>query len=307
MDQRLSAKSGARSDNPYCDWSPLVARAPLQWPGDARIAFCVIVNLEQIEWLPPSGALIPPSAVRYGPYPDVYDIHEISQHEYGNRVGVFRIMSVLQSHGVKGTAAIDALIAEETPYLVKCCRDLGWELIGHGISFAQMINERMSEEEERAIILRTLDAITCAGGERPVGWHGPDYGESKRTPRLLAESGVRYVCDWPNDEQPYRMIVPTGELVSLPVTQELDDIRMLRERGVSVERWRYAAIEAFERLYEDGKSSGRLFVLNLHPYVIGQPFRIGYLNDVIDQVAARDGVWIATGREIVEWYLASAS
>jgi allantoinase len=290
-------------DNPYYDWSPLVARPPLRWPGEARVAFCVIVNLEQIEWLPPRDAVIPPSAVRYGPYPIIYDIHEISHHEYGNRVGVFRIMDVLERHGVKATAAMDALIAEENAFLVERCRRLGWELMGHGVSFARMISERMSEDEERAAISLTLEAVARAAGQRPVGWHGPDYGESMRTPRLLAELGIRYVCDWPNDEQPYRMKVPAGELVSLPIMHELDDVHALRERAISVDRWRAAAIEAFDRMHEDGAESGRLFVLNLHPYVIGQPFRIRYLEEVVRHIAEKDGVWTATAREIADWYL----
>jgi allantoinase len=291
-------------DNPYYDWSPLVTRPALRWPGAARVAFCVIVNLEQIEWEPPDDALIPPSAVRYGPYPRVYDIHEISHHEYGNRVGVFRIMDVLARHGVKATAAVDALIAEENPFLVGQCRKLGWELIGHGVSFARMISEKMSEDEERAAIRRTLEAVARAAGAAPVGWHGPDYGESMRTPSLLAELGVRYVCDWPNDEQPYRMKVPTGELVSLPVMHEFDDVYALRERAIAVNLWRDAAIEAFDRMYEDAEESGRLFVLNLHPYVVGQPYRIKYLDEVVRHIVGKERVWTATAREIADWYLA---
>jgi allantoinase len=292
------------TDHPYYDWSPLVTRPPLRWPDDAHIAFCVIVNLEQIEWLPPTEAVIPPSAVRYGPYPRVYDIHEISHHEYGNRVGVFRVMEVLGRHGVKATAAVDALIAEGNPFLVEQCRQRGWELMGHGVSFARLISERMSEDEERAAIRRTLDAIERAAGERPIGWHGPDYGESTRTPKLLAELGVRYVCDWPNDEQPYRMKVPTGELVSLPITYELDDVYALRERAMAVNLWRDAAIEAFDRLYEDGEESGRLVVLNLHPYVIGQPYRVKYLDEVVRRITEKERVWTATAGEIADWYLA---
>ena len=294
-------------DNRYYEWSPLPERSPLRWPNGARVALCIIVNLEQIEWLPPQDAVIPPSAVRWGPYPATYDVHELSLHEYGNRVGIFRVMDVLDRHNVVATVAIDALTAERSPFLVEQCLQRGWELIGHGYSFARIISERMSEDEERAYIRRCLKAIKDTSGEQPVGWHGADYGESTRTPTLLAELGVRYVCDWPNDEQPYRMEVPAGELISLPITFELDDVYMLRERGVSVQSWRLMAIEAFERLYQDGKTTGRLFVLNLHPYLIGQPFRIKYLDEVVRHAVSRAGVWKATGRDIVDWYLANAN
>jgi peptidoglycan/xylan/chitin deacetylase (PgdA/CDA1 family) len=293
-------------DNPYYDWSPLPGRPPLRWPEGARVALCVIVCIEQIEWLPPEDAVVPPSAVRFGPYPAVLDVHEISHHEYGNRVGIFRVMDVLDRHGIRATAAIDALSAEGNPFVVRRCVDRGWELAGHGVSFGRLITERMTEAEERAYIRRSLDAVRKAGGAEVRGWLSPDYGESTRTVRLLAELGVRYVCDWPNDEQPYRMKVPSGEMVSLPVTLDLDEVHTHRERGISMQRWLQIVKESFDRLYRDGAVSGRLVVLNLHPYLIGQPFRIRYLDEALRHMLRRKRVWAATAGEVAEWYAANA-
>jgi allantoinase len=293
-------------DNPYYDWSALPSRQPLRWPDGARVALCVIVCVEQIEWLPPADVVLPPSAVRFGPYPAIADVHEISHHEYGNRVGIFRVMDVLDRHGVRATAAIDALSAQTKPFVVRRCLERGWELIGHGVSFARMITEKMSEEEERGYIRRSLDAVGAAWGEDVKGWLSPDYGESRRTVRLLAEQGVRYVCDWPNDEQPYRMKVPSGEIVSLPVTLDLDDVHTHRERGLSMDAWLRIVTESFDRLHRDGADSGRLVVLNLHPYLIGQPWRIRYLDRALVHMLGSDGVWAATGSEITDWYLEHA-
>jgi peptidoglycan/xylan/chitin deacetylase (PgdA/CDA1 family) len=212
-------------------------------------------------------------------------------------------MDVLDRHGITATVAIDALSAEENPFVVRRCLERGWEPIGHGVSFARMITERMSEDEERAYIRRSLDAVREASGRAPRGWLSPDYGESTRTVRLLAELGVRYVCDWPNDEQPYRMKVPIGEIVSLPVTLDLDEVHTHRERGISMPRWLRIVTEAFDELYRDGAESGRLVVLNLHPYLIGQPHRIKYLDEALRHMLRREGVWCATGSEIVDWYL----
>ena len=294
-------------DNPYYDWQPLPDRESLRWPEDARIALCVIVCLEQIEWLPPAGAHLPPTAVRFGPYPEIIDVHEVSHHEYGNRVGIFRVMDVLDRHGIKATAAIDAALAHGNSFIVDQCRKRHWEFIGHGLSFSQAISEQMTEEEEREYIRRSLENVEAAAGESVQGWLSPDYVESTRTVRLLAELGVRYVCDWPNDEQPYRMKVPAGEMVSLPVTFELDDVVAHRERGVPMDGWLRIVTESFDRLYEDGAESGRLLVLNVHPYLIGQPFRIKYLDRALSHMLGRKGVWVATGREIVDWYRASTT
>lgn len=291
-------------DNPYYDWSPISGRPPLRWPDGARVALCVIVSLESVRWQPPEGAFIPPSFFQqHGAYPRIPDIHEVSHHEYGNRVGVFRVMRVLDKYGVKGTAALDAGVAEGYPFIVDQCKQRGWEFIGHGLSFSQMITEGMPEQEEREHISRSLRAVEQATGAAPVGWVGADYGESTRTVELLAELGVRYVCDWPNDEQPYQMKVPRGQMVSLPVMLELDEVFTHRGRTVPIDLWSRMVTEAFDRLHQDGADSGRLLVLNLHPYLIGQPYRIKYLDQALGHIMGRQGVWAATGREIVEWYL----
>ena len=290
-------------DNPYYDWSPITTRPPLRWPGRARVALCVIVSLEHLDWLPPQESIVAPSAVRRRPYPAVTDIHETSYHDYGTRVGGFRVMRVLDRYGIKATAAMDAGVAIGCPALVRECRKRNWEFIGHGLSLSQMITERMPEGREREYIERSLDAVRQASGQSPAGWIGMDYGESTRTVRLLAEAGVRYVCDWPNDEQPYLMKVPVGQMVSLPVTVELDDVFTHTLRLIPIQRYTTMITEAFDRLYADGATSGRLLVLNIHPTRVGQPFRIKYLDLALGHIMRHQGVWAATGREIVDWYV----
>jgi hypothetical protein len=113
------------------------------------------------------------------------------------------------------------------------------------------------------------------------------------------------VCDWPNDEQPYRMKVPVGQMVSLPVA-ELDDVFTHTVRSIPIQRYATMITEAFDRLYADGAVSGRLLVLNLHPTRIGQPFRIKYLDLALGHIMRHQGVWVATGREIVDWYVNQA-
>ena len=289
-------------DHEHYDWSPLVGRGVLRWPQNARVALCVIVNLEHMEWSPPPGSYQAASlsgGLGNRPFPD---FARLSHREYGHRVGIFRVLDALDKHGIKATIAMDALTAENYPYLVKHCLGRGCEIIGHGISVSRMITSKMSEEEERKYIQTSLDAIKAATGSTPAGWLGPEYGESTKTPQLLAEAGVRYVCDWANDEQPYPIKTPQGELFALPIMLELDDVNALWDRRVPVDRYGELLKESFDALYSDGAQNGRLLVLNLHPWLIGQPFRIGFLDDALGHMTRREGVWAATGSEAIDWY-----
>jgi hypothetical protein len=131
---------------------------------------------------------------------------------------------------------------------------------------------------------------------------GSEYGESARTPQLLAQSGIRYVCDWTNDEQPYRMKTPESALYSLPIMLELDDVHALWDRRIQVDRYEQLLRESFDRLYRDGTHNGRLLVLHVHPWLIGQPFRIGFLDAALGAMMQRQGVWVAHGSAIIDWF-----
>jgi peptidoglycan/xylan/chitin deacetylase (PgdA/CDA1 family) len=304
----MPAKRAPRSmDNPWYDWSPINTRAPLRWPGDARVAFGVIVNLEYAELTGPPGSVAPPSSVRRGPFPELADVHETTPIEYGNRVGVFRVMKVLDRHGIRATAALDAAVAQRYPYIVAEGQKRSWEFIGHSLVYTRMITEKMPEAEEREYIRAALDAVKEATGKPVRGWIGADYGESSRTVGLLAEEGVEYVCDWPNDEQPYRMKVPVkgnaGSMVSMPTMLDLDESYTHRGRRIPIQRWTRMVIEAFDRMYADAEKSGRMLLLSIHPWLIGQPYRIGALDDALGHIMRHSKVWAATGSEIMDWYL----
>ena len=288
-------------DHEHYDWSPLSTRGTLRWPGGARVAVCVIVSLDHMEWtLPPgsfqAGNLAGGTAIR--PFPDYT---RMSHREYGHRVGIFRVLDALEKSGIPATVAMDALTAENYPYLVRHCLDRGCEIIAHGQSASRMITSNMTEQEERAYIQESVSAITRATGANPQGWLGPEYGESERTPQLLAQEGIGYVCDWANDEQPYPIKSPSGEIFALPILWELDDVGAMSLRKVTVHRYGQMLTESFDQLYQDGADNGRVLVLHLHPWLIGQPFRIGYLEEALGHMMRRQGVWAASGKEIVDW------
>lgn len=292
-------------DHSYYHWSPISERPHLRWPQDARVALCVILDLEHADYQIPADAYRAPGLAGGRGNRPHGDYSLVSGRDYGLRVGIFRLFEVLDRYGIKGTVAMDALTAENYPIVIEECRHRGWEFIGHGVAVTRMITSKMTEAAEKQYIQQSLDSLDRATGAKAVGWLGPEYGESAQTPQLLAQAGVRYVCDWVNDEQPYPMTIPGREMFSLPVTWELDDALLLWNRSFPNYEYTRAIKEAFEVLYRDGASNGRLLVLNLHPFLIGQPYRIKYLEEALNYIISYQGVWPATGREIIDWYAAN--
>ena len=246
-------------DHEHHEWSPISTRGKLSWP----------------------------------------DYPRFSHRDYGHRVGIFRVLDVLENQGIKATVAMDTQTAEYYPYLVKHCLDRGCEIIAHGVSGSQMISGQMSVESETIFIRSSIEIMEKATGSKPRGWSGTDYGESERTPDLLCQAGLDYVCDWVNDEQPYPM---RDGLSALPTMLEMDDLFAMSTRRVRIDRFAQSLKEGFDSMYEEGASNGRLMTIDLHPWLIGQPFRIGYLENAMKHVMGHDGVWAATGSEIVDWF-----
>jgi peptidoglycan/xylan/chitin deacetylase (PgdA/CDA1 family) len=285
-------------DRPPHDTSSITRRAPLRWPGCARVAFGVVVSVEYYEMQPAADHFIPanvPGGFGRAPYPD---FRAFSQRDYGNRVGVFRVIEALRHFEMPATAAIDANTATRYPYVLAQCQEHGIEIAGHGHAVTHVISSHMAEADERAYIASALDTLERVGGVRPVGWHGPEYGQSERTPTLLAELGIEYALDWPNDEQPFLMHTRPKPLVSMAMALELDDVVTMWHRRVGTDRWRRAIADALDQLLADGAKTGRHLILNLHPWLIGHPHRIGYLEEVFADVRKRDGVWIANASQI---------
>jgi peptidoglycan/xylan/chitin deacetylase (PgdA/CDA1 family) len=289
-----------RMDHGHYAWSPVVARPRLEWPHGARVAVAFVVSLGHYEADPPADAFDPPthaSPLRVIPYPDY---PTVTHREYGYRVGIFRLFDLFDTYGMKATAAVDALTARRYAGLVAESRKRGWEVAAHGIGQRQALSGATTDSAERAYIRATLDALTIAGVS-PTGWLGAEQSESARTPTLLAEAGLRYVGDWANDDQPY-FIGPGDALVSLPVMRDLGDVDLHWRRRVAIPRWSALVREAFDTLYRDGQESGRVLTLPLHPWCIGQPFRVKYLEEVLAHVRAHDAVWLTTAAEIAAWY-----
>ncbi len=294
--------AGTKVDPDWFRHSPIVARKPVRWPDGARLAFGIVVSIEQYEMAQDPGAFIPatlPGGMGRGPYPD---FRSYSLREYGNRIGVFRVMEALDKHGLRATAAIDASVATHKPVILRECMKRNWEIAAHGNAVTQMITARLDETQEREQVAAALGAIERVSGQFPAGWHGPEYGESARTPEVLAKLGLKYVLDWPNDELPYLMSTRSGPLVSVPMLVDFDDVFAHWYRKLTMARWQRSVADALDRMIADGEKRPRMLILNLHPWLIGQPWRISYLDAVLGDLRSRKGVWCATAGEIAaEW------
>jgi peptidoglycan/xylan/chitin deacetylase (PgdA/CDA1 family) len=275
------------------------------------VALVVVVNLEHYGWTASEGTptVVSPFGGPGGLWTDSQpgterfpDIGTYGNHEYGNRVGVFRIFDVLDKYAVVPTLALDAMTADNYPYLVAAGQDRGAEFIAHGIGRRQIIHAGMGEEQERGYIQTSIAAVEKATGTRPAGWLGPDFQETVNTPHLLAAEGITYLCDFGNDEQPYKMTPKTGELYSLGVCAPLDDNYTNVHARRTITELTNSWCGWFDGVYADGATNGRVMVLNLHPWIMGQPWRIVYLDQVLGHIDAHAGVWKATGGQVIDWF-----
>jgi len=291
-------------DHGHYAYSAMPHRPKLALPGGARVALLVTLYLEHWEFQAAAADSVrdPRFVGEFGSYSP--DYRSFTQREYGHRVGVFRVLDVLLKHRLPVTVALGAEAARRYPPLVETCRERGYEFAGHGSVANRMLHGKMTEAQERQEIAAALDAVEQAAGARPTGWIGQDYGESVRTPSLLAEAGLDWLMDWPNDDQPY-WINPARPIVSLPNHNEWDDVQMLWLRRVPTPRYPALIAEAFETLWHEGAGSGRVMQIGLHPWVFGQAHRIRYLDEALTAIAHRRQVWAATAHEVARWFKAN--
>jgi allantoinase len=284
-----------RSYGPF-DYSPIIHRPRLEWPNGAHVALWVIPNIEYFSLEERPGG--------YGAPGKIPDVVMWSERDYGNRVGVFRIMDVLDRYGIRGTVALNSNLCAQHPAIIEEGQKRKWEWMGHNESNTRRLNEAAPGEEIQ-IIRNTLSKIAKATGVRPVGWLSSGLQQTWDTLDYLAAEGCQYVGDWCNDDQPYVMDLDAGRsIIAMPYTQQLNDKSAIERRFVSTDGFRQMICDQFDVLYREGEKSGRVMAIALHPYLIGVPHRIGALDKALKYICKHKRVWKATGAEIARHYLA---
>lgn len=274
------------------DYLPITKRKRIEWPDGARLAFWVCPNVEVFHIDKP----VPNFGTTHIP-----DVQGYSLRDYGARVGVFRLMDALDRFGIRASVLLNAEACHHYPEIIDEGKKRNWEWLGHGMTNSLVLSN-YSPEEERKVIREVKEIITTAVGQPPKGWLGPGLVETFDTPDHLAAEGFEYVCDWGFDDQPVPMRVRSGRLISVPYDQGINDIRVFLRSNFTPEEYYRQVCDQFDRLYQEGEKSGRVMGLPLHPFVIGLPFRIKYLEKALDYICSHGKVWLATGREIADCY-----
>ena len=281
-------------------YSAIVDRPPLKLPNDARIVLWTIVNYEVWDISRPMARQVIPAPTGQVLLPDVPNW---SWHEYGMRVGCWRFYELFKRLGIKPTLAANARICEDYPRVAEQARKDGWEFMGH--AYDQLPIHKNDNQE--AMINRSMEVIEKFTGTRPVGWLGPGLTQTLDTPELLAKAGVQYIGDWVYDDEPTVIKTIEGPLVTLPYTVELNDIPMMIVQHHESDYLLKRAIDQFDRLYAESADRAKIMALAIHPYISGQPHRIKYLEQIYDYVARHDGVLHWNGEQILDWYQTSAT
>src|SRR5262245_36014619 len=277
-------------------YSAIAGRPKLALPGGARVAVWVIVNVEEwaIERAMPRMVLSPP----FG-QPLLPDLPNWAWHEYGMRVGFWRILDALKNRGITPTLATNASVIKSYPPVAEAALKAGWEFMGHGYIQRPMHHV----EDQREAIQKTVAEIKVFTGKKPRGWESPGLTETYDTIDWLSEAGIEYVADWVLDDQPCMIEAKPKPVGAVPYTVEMNDIAMMMLQRHPSEEWLRRGIDHFDRLYQDGEANARVMAISLHPYISGVPHRIGYVEKLFDYIRQRPGVVLWKGEEILDWYV----
>lgn len=270
-------------------------RPRLQGPGRVLVWFIVNIEHWSIERAMPRTILPPPMG-----QPLMPDLPNWAWHEYGMRVGFWRLLDALTSRGITPTLAINGIVCETYPRVAGAAAEAGWEFMGHG-----HVQSPMHKLDDEAVAIeKCLSTIAGFTGTRPLGWESPGLTETDATLDLLSAAGIDHVANWVLDDQPMWLSAKPKPVVSVPYSVELNDIPVHGlQNHRSDELFERGRLQ-LERLWQEGADNPRVMAVSVHPYITGVPHRIGYYEALIDAIQAKSDVSIMTGGQIADWYRA---
>jgi allantoinase len=273
------------------DYIPINKRPQYDWPEGARLAVTFCSNIEYFAFraglgVDPSGNQEPQSHRNY------------AWRDYGNRVGLWHYLDLLDEFGLPGAHNVNSAVLEACPDIVERLKGRGDEFVAHGRTNAER-QDALWEEDEARLIAECTEIVTRLSGRRPEGWLGPGLAESAATPDLLKEAGYRYLMDWAMDDQPVWMRTRAGPILSVPYPAELNDLPALVHRRHTGRQFAEMIIDQFDEMLAQSRKYPLVFAVALHPFIIGQPFRLHALRDAVRHIMRhRDALWITTPGEI---------
>ena len=277
-------------------FSAIVDRPKLVLPDGGRMVLWPVIALE--DWdigRAMARTVLPPPQHQ----PMIPDVPNWSWHEYGMRVGFWRLEKLFKRLGISPTVTLNAKSVLNYPRVAQACLDNGWEFNAH--AFEQVPMHKL--DDERASIFETLEIIENFCGKRPRGWFGPGLTETHDTLDYLAEAGIEYIGDWVFDDQPQSLSTEHGPIVALPYNFEIHDIAMMMIQHHGSSEFQRRALDYFECIYEESAETTRIMALAIHPYISGSPHRIRYVAETLEHIASQPGVHVWNGEQILDWYL----
>jgi len=285
-----------RRHNRY-EYSPIIERKPFDWPNGKRLAFYVALNVEDFSF----GEGLGHTPTMLGPPPDP---RNFAWRDYGLRVGIWRIFSLMDRLKLPLCHLLNASVCERYPQIIAKIGERGDEIVGHGYTNS----ERQSDMDERAEAAMIRDATATLAkhlGRRPLGWMGPWVAETQITPDLLKEAGYEFIMDWPADDQPFWMKTRSGPLLSVPYPIEINDSPTMLSRAQSATDFRQMIVDQFEMMLEQAQEQALVFGLSMHTFVAGQPFRLRQITQALDYVVSHPAfkrhVWVTSPGDIAKY------
>ena len=291
-------------DHQLYNWSMLTDRKAIKWPNGKKLALWINVSVQFFPMDQKGKPFKVPGGMTM-PYPD---LRHFSLRDYGNRVGIFRVLKALDKYQVKSTFAINSRLVQQAPYLVRKLAGRDDEIICHGwdMDTIHYGDAAQSEENnESALIEKSLNVLRQATGKPIKGWLSPAKNQSENTSRYLKENGIDFCCDWVNDDMPYPFNSTAGALWNMPLSTELDDQFILQTNLHSEESYLTQICDACDYLIDEAKEQGgRILTLNIHPWILGQPHRIAVLEKVLAYIMSKDEIWSASASDILSEFTA---
>ena len=278
-------------------YSAIIDRPKLVVPDGGRMLVWVIVNVEHwsMERPMPRTVLSPPMGQPLQP-----DLPNWAWHEYGMRVGFWRLYEALKARGIVPTLAINGIVCKSHERVARAALDAGWEFMGHGYVQGPM----HALADQRQSIIDTVEAIRVFTGQAPVGWESPGLTETADTIDYLSEAGIQYVADWVFDDQPVWIPTAHRPVLSVPYSVELNDIPMMLLQSHNGAEMYERGVAQIDRLWQESSTIARVMAISVHPYITGAPHRIAMFERLLDYVQSKSGVVIRTGAAIADWYKA---
>lgn len=283
--------------NPRVPYQMASERARLAPLNGKPLMVHVVINVEYWPFdQPMPRGVIPAPHGRQGPVPDVGNY---AWMEYGMRVGMPRIMDLLATRGIRASTFMNAQCADVYPSCADAMLRADWEFVGHGWYQESLA----TEDDEVAVIDKSLARLERLTGKRTRGWFGPGVGETGHTPDLLKERGIEWLSDWFVDDLPCWMKTRHGAMIAMPYTMELNDVPIWVVQGLSSDellRRLQATLETFDL---ELANNPKVLTFGLHPHLVGVPHRASFFAKCLDLLMARDDTVFVTGSEIADWFV----